>query len=95
MSKLIIDYDLSVQPAMDRDTRIRDAAPGLLEAAIVQQECGSPSRVTMYDEDGCEGWMWLHPDGREWIEIGDWSETPTLHPLMRAAIAEAEGGKND
>ena len=26
MSKLIIDYDLSVQPAMDRDTRIRSKA---------------------------------------------------------------------
>lgn len=31
MSKLIIDYDLSVQPATDRDTRIRDAAPEMLE----------------------------------------------------------------
>lgn len=31
MSKLIIDYDLSVQPAMDRDTRIRDTAPEMLE----------------------------------------------------------------
>ena len=31
MSKLIIDYDLSVQPAMDRDMRIRDTAPEMYE----------------------------------------------------------------
>ena len=31
MSELIIDYDLSVQPATDRDTRIRDTAPEMLE----------------------------------------------------------------
>ena len=31
MSKLIIDYDLSVQPATDRDTRIRDTAPAMLK----------------------------------------------------------------
>ena len=47
--------------------RLMVAAPELYEAAIVQQECGLPSKVTMYDEDGCEGWLWQHPDGREWI----------------------------
>ena len=31
MSELIIDYDLSVQPAIDRDMRIRDTAPEMLE----------------------------------------------------------------
>ena len=34
MSKLIIDYDLSVQPAMDRDMRIRDTAPEMLELLL-------------------------------------------------------------
>lgn len=31
MSELIIEYDLSVQPATDRYTRIRDAAPEMYE----------------------------------------------------------------
>lgn len=79
----------------EANARLITAAPDLLEAAIVQQECGSPSTVILYDEDGCEGWLWRHPDGREWAEIGDWSEPPTLHPLMKAAIAKAEGGKNE
>lgn len=77
------------------NARLIAAAPDLLEAAIVQQECGLPSKVTMYDEDGCEGWLWQHPDGREWMEIGDWSEPPALHPLMRTAIAKAKGGGNE
>lgn len=79
----------------EANARLMAAAPDLLEAAIVQQECGLPSKVTMYDEDGCEGWIWRHPDGREWMEIGDWSEPPTLHPLMRTAIAKAKGGGNE
>ena len=74
------------------DARLIAAAPDMYEAAKVQQECGLPSQVTMYDEDGCEGWLWSHPDGREWVELGDWSEPPTLHPLMRAANAKIEGG---
>ena len=32
LNNLVIDYDLSVQPATDRDTRIRDTAPEMYEA---------------------------------------------------------------
>ena len=31
LNNLVIDYDLSVQPATDRDTRIRDTAPEMFE----------------------------------------------------------------
>ena len=85
-------WDATYQNPTKANARLIVAAPDMYEAAKVQQECGLPSKVTMYDEDGCEGWLWSHPDGREWVELGDWSEPPTLHPLMRAAIAKIEGG---
>jgi hypothetical protein len=33
-------------------------------------------RVSLYDEDGVEGWKWTAPDGREFYEIGSWDEPP-------------------
>ena len=85
------DYPMSVR-TWNRNIAIITAAPDLLEAAKVQQMCGKPLQVNVYDEDGCEGWIWSHPDGREWIELGDWDEQPPLHPLLVAAIAKANGG---
>ena len=77
----------------EANARLIAAAPDLLEAAKVQQMCGKPLQINVYDEDGCEGWIWSHPDGREWIELGDWDEQPPLHPLMVAAIDKATGGE--
>lgn len=73
------------------DARLIASAPDLLEAAIVQHECGPPSAVMLYDEEGIEGWRWTHPDGRDWEETGDWSEPVPMHPMMAAAIAKATG----
>lgn len=78
------------QDECEANAHLIAAAPDLLEAAKIQQQCGKPLQVNMYDEDGCEGWIWSHPDGREWVEIGDWDEQPPLHPLMVAAITKAE-----
>lgn len=50
MSELIIEYDLSVQPATDRDTRIRDTAPEMLkliQALSTATESGFGSEVSM------------------------------------------------
>ncbi len=68
------------------------AAPDMLEALEIQHQCGIPEKVSLYDEEAIEGWRWTHPDGREWTAIGDWNETPPLHPVARAAIAKAKGG---
>lgn len=79
---------------MHPDARLIAAAPELLEAAVVQHECGHPSPVSLYDEEGIEGWRWTHPDGREWEVVGDWSESAPMHPLMSAAIAKATGSES-
>jgi len=33
--------------------------------------------VSLYDEEGVEGWLWTEPNGTEHAEIGDHSELPT------------------
>jgi hypothetical protein len=63
----------------------------LVEALKIVHACGELEMVSLYDEEGVEGWRWTHPDGREWSEIGDWSESEPMHPIARAAIAKAEG----
>lgn len=35
------------------------------------------SKVSLYDEEGVEGWKWESPAGNEYCEIGDWHELPT------------------
>jgi hypothetical protein len=75
------------------NARLISAAPDLLEAALVQHACGEPEKVSMYDEEGVEGWRWAHPDGREWFEMGSWDEPPPMHPMMAEAIAKATGSQ--
>jgi hypothetical protein len=36
--------------------------------------------VSMYDEEGVEGWEWTSPDDREYVVMGDWNEPPPLPP---------------
>lgn len=36
------------------------------------------SRVSLYDEEGIEGWQWTDRDGSEYYETGDWSEPPAI-----------------
>jgi hypothetical protein len=31
---------------------------------------------SLYDEEGIEGWVWIAPDGNEFVEMGSWSEAP-------------------
>ncbi len=75
----------------DEDAKLIAAAPELLEALEIEFACGLPSRISMYDEEGVEGWLWVHPDGREWSEVGSWDQRPPMHPVARAAIAKARG----
>lgn len=73
------------------NARLIAAAPDMLEACLVAVACGQPEKASLYDEEGVEGWIWNHPDGREWAEIGDWNEPAPMHPLIIEAIAKAEG----
>ena len=60
-----------------------------LEAALrLWEECGVPDKVSLYDEEGVEGWRWTAPDGAEWIEMGDWREEPPMPPFARTALEE-------
>lgn len=71
------------------NARLIAASPELLEAINIMYLCGEPVEVSLYDEECIEGWRWDHPDGREWIEMGDWSERPPMHPVACEAIAKA------
>ncbi len=35
-------------------------------------------KTSLYDEEGVEGWLWSHPDGREYSVIGDWKDDPEI-----------------
>ncbi len=35
-------------------------------------------KVSMYDEEGVEGWKWTSPTGQEYHEIGQWDEAPPV-----------------
>ena len=35
-------------------------------------------QVSLYDEEGVEGWEWTDPLGKEQVVQGDWSEAPPL-----------------
>ncbi len=43
--------------------------------------------ISMYDEEGVEGWRWTEPDGTEHCEVGDWLEGPALPESAKEAIA--------
>jgi hypothetical protein len=40
--------------------------------------------------DGRVRLLWQHPDGREWMAVGDWSEPPALHPLTQDGYRSGE-----
>jgi len=66
-------------------------APELLEALLIAKECGCPEKFSMYDEEGIEGWLWTHDDGREWSAMGDWAEEAPPHPVISEAITKVLG----
>ena len=35
-------------------------------------------QVSLYDEEGVEGWCWASPDGNEYYVVGDWNDTPEV-----------------
>lgn len=39
-------------------------------------------RVSLYDEEGVDGWRWIDPEGNEYAVMGDWSEPPPLPEHM-------------
>ena len=43
----------------------------------------SVGRVSMYDEEGIEGWRWTAPDGEESYVVGNWDDWPPQPPLTK------------
>lgn len=44
--------------------------------------------VSLYDEEGVEGWRWTSPDGVEYYEVGDWNDTPTAPEEIFSLMAK-------
>lgn len=50
----------------------------------------SVDKVSMYDEEGVEGWRWTDPQGHEYCEAGDWNDLPPLPEAARRALNSKE-----
>lgn len=46
------------------------------------------SMVSLYDEEGVEGWTWTSPDGEEFTVIGGWDDPPPLPELPKGPTPE-------
>ena len=44
-------------------------------------------KVSLYDEEGVEGWMWTEPDGTEHTEAGEWGDLPPWPMSARDAMS--------
>lgn len=40
-------------------------------------------KALLYDEECVEGWTWTSPTGKEFTEIGDWSDPPVVPEEMQ------------
>lgn len=43
-------------------------------------------RVSLFDEEGVDGWRWTEPDGTEHVELGDWNDPPPWPESARLAL---------
>ena len=76
----------------EADARLIAAAPDLSDQVRALAMLGwDVARVSLYDEEGVEGWRWTEPDGTEHAETGAWDEWPPWPETARSAIAKARG----
>lgn len=72
------------------DAALIASAPDLGDQVYALTGLGwTVEKLSMYDEEGVEGWMWTEPNGTEHTEMGDWSELPTWPQSAREAVAKA------
>lgn len=45
-------------------------------------------RVSLYDEEGVEGWRWIAPNGTEYGELGSWDEPAAVPDEVREMFEE-------
>jgi hypothetical protein len=43
-------------------------------------------KVSLYDEEGVDGWRWTDPRGTEYCCTGDWNELPEFPDAARSAL---------
>jgi hypothetical protein len=83
-------------PKSDSESRdkavLNDALFALDDAAnhlLALDKLGwSVERASLYDQEGIEGWRWTDPRGKEYEEIGDWAEPPTVPEAAEIAARE-------
>ena len=82
------DFDWKTNEA---NARLIAAAPDRHQQllAIIKYNW-SIAKVSLYDEEGIEGWRWMEPDGQEHVEVGDWDDLPPWPDSARQAITKAE-----
>lgn len=50
-------------------------------------------KVSLYDEEGIEGWRWTDHNGNDYDVIGNWDELPPFPESAREIFSEINNSK--
>lgn len=75
-----VEMSLANADLISKAPDLRDQVDALLDG----WKC---ERVSMYEDEGVEGWRWIEPDGTEHYEVGSWDELPPWPESAREALA--------
>jgi len=67
----------------------RPAHDTLVEQVKALMAGWTVERMSLYDEEGIDGWKWIEPNGNEHIESGAWDELPPWPESASAALKAA------
>lgn len=85
------DHLARIAAALDLDRLV--AMVGEAQVAMMKALGWELSKVSMYDEEGVEGWRWTDPAGVDHDVMGDWQEPPVLPDDIREAFDKAMVGE--
>lgn len=60
-----------------------DSEVCLCRKCELEAEGWTVSKVSLYDEEGVEGWRWDGPNGEEYSEVGAWDEPPVIPDALQ------------
>jgi hypothetical protein len=78
LDEMDTDGCVSAGSAADRILALPEIADAQEAVRMLTLGGWSVERVSMYDEEGVEGWRWTGPNGEEYEEISDHNEVPPL-----------------